>query len=70
MKYRDALESLTQGMTTLDPAEVAHINNEVPTIGARLRHLPFWRLRHSSTHRFGSLRAYLKVKSFDALVGW
>ena len=57
-------------MTELTPEEVARINNEIPTIGARLRHLPFCRLRHSRTHRFGSLRAYLKVKSFDNLVGW
>ena len=70
MKYCEALDSLTTGMRQLPPEEVARINSEVPTRGARLRHLPFCRLRHSRTHRFGSLRAYLTVKSFDNLVGW
>ena len=68
--YLGALDSLTAEMEPLSAAELAHINNEVPTFGARLRHLPFSKLRSSRTHRFGSLRAYLRAISFDSIVDW
>ena len=57
-------------MAPFDPRDVANMNDAMPTIGARLHHLPFCELRFSKTHRFGSLRAYLKAKPLDSLVGW
>ena len=35
-----ALGSLTAGVEPLRAAELAHINNDILTLGARLRHLP------------------------------
>ncbi len=66
----NALDDLASGMDDLDAEEIATINQDIPTIGARLGHLPFCKLRASKTHRFGALRAYLKAKSFESLVDW
>ncbi len=57
-------------MDPVPPDVLAHINDSVPTLGARLAHLPYSRLRAAGTHRFGVLRAYLKSKSFYDLQTW
>jgi hypothetical protein len=61
--YYLGLMGMADGMKKLSGIETSSIFNEIGIIGNQLSHLPFASLRRTSTHEFGVLRHWPKMKS-------
>ena len=68
--YKHAEEQFAEALEELDEEARRSAYAEIGSLGTGLEHLPFCHLKHTSTHEYGTLRLWIKLKNFQNLPEW